>query len=153
MATNGYQVILLAAGTGKRMKKGINKQFIKIHNEEMILHTIKPFEKDEWCQHIYLVVHEDDEKKMRSLIEHQPFLKIKKIVLGGKERQQSVYNGIQALEDELITFIHDGARPFVTIDELHDLYLATEKNGAAFLAVPVIDTIKYVEKDEVKTLD
>lgn len=153
MSKKGYQVILLAAGTGKRMNAGMNKQFLKIGNEEMILHTIKLFEQDEWCQHIYLVIHKEDEKKMHSLLSNDHYRKIKKIVHGGKERQHSVYNGIQALDDELITFVHDGARPFVTKDELHELYLKAEKNGAAFLAVPVVDTIKHVEDDRIKTLD
>lgn len=148
-----YQVIVLAAGQGKRMNLNYNKQFIKLGQDPMIVHTLKVFENDEWCQAIYLVVHPNDENSMRDIVSHAQITKVKKIVHGGAERQDSVYQGIKALEDQIITFIHDGARPFVEKESLHELYVQTEKHGAAFLAVKVTDTIKQLDGEKVTTLD
>ncbi|SDN89051.1 2-C-methyl-D-erythritol 2,4-cyclodiphosphate synthase [Tenuibacillus multivorans] len=144
---SAYQVIVLAAGQGRRMKAGKNKQLLKIGHQTLIEHTLQVFENDDWCQSIYIVVHPDEMEWMERVIAKQPYKKIKPFVKGGKERQDSVRNGVKEIDKELITFVHDGARPFVTIDELHRLYEVTEEHGAAFLGIPVTDTIKKVEDD------
>ncbi|WP_188208034.1 bifunctional 2-C-methyl-D-erythritol 4-phosphate cytidylyltransferase/2-C-methyl-D-erythritol 2,4-cyclodiphosphate synthase [Alkalibacillus aidingensis] len=148
-----YQAIILAAGQGKRMKAGKNKQLIMLGDRPLIAHTLAVFENDPWCQFIYLVVHPDEQATMKEVIERYQFQKIKQVVLGGKERQDSVRAAVKALKDSLITFVHDGARPFVTQEELHRLYNETKQQEAALLAVPVTDTIKQVNQGEVKTLN
>ena len=147
-----YQVIVLAAGQGKRMKANQNKQFIEIGSKPVLAHTLSVFEEDDWCKQIILVIHPNDQATIQSVIDDYHISKVTKCVHGGKERQDSVRHGLEALEDSMITMIHDGARPFVTIEELHGLYQATERAGAAFLAVPVTDTIKQVTDGKVKTL-
>ncbi|MFB9972347.1 2-C-methyl-D-erythritol 4-phosphate cytidylyltransferase [Allobacillus sp. SKP2-8] len=147
-----YQVIILAAGQGKRMKANINKQFITIGSEPLLAHTIAVFEQDDWCDSIYLVIQEMDREMIESVVAEKQFSKVKKCVTGGKERQDSVRLGLEAVDPSKITMIHDGARPFVTQDELHRLHKATQNTGAAFLAVPVTDTIKQFDGDRVKTL-
>ncbi|PKR76621.1 bifunctional 2-C-methyl-D-erythritol 4-phosphate cytidylyltransferase/2-C-methyl-D-erythritol 2,4-cyclodiphosphate synthase [Halalkalibacillus sediminis] len=151
--TNQYQVIILAAGQGKRMKAGKNKQFIELNGRPLITYTIDVFEEDPWCKEIILVAHPDEMKTMEEIAVQNGFNKISKYVEGGKERQDSVKNAVDAIEDPLITYIHDGARPFVSISELHSLYTEVENNDAAFLAVPVTDTIKRVTKDNVRSLN
>ncbi len=149
----GYQVIMLAAGQGKRLKAGRNKQLIQLDQKPLIAHTVAVFEQDEWCEEICLVVQPQEEEVFRNLSKSYGWSKVSQFVHGGQERQDSVRNGIEALKDERITFIHDGARPFVSKQELHALYEQTRNTEAAFLAVPVTDTIKEVTEQQVKTLD
>ncbi|MGP4072844.1 2-C-methyl-D-erythritol 4-phosphate cytidylyltransferase [Piscibacillus sp. B03] len=146
-----YQVIVLAAGQGRRMNAGKNKQLLEIDGKTVIERTLDVFEKDEWCDSIYVVVHQNEQDLMKELIA-QRYSKVVKIVIGGKERQDSVRLGVINLEKQLITFVHDGARPFVTEDELHRLYKGTEQHGAAFLGVPVTDTVKQIKDGRVQTL-
>jgi len=139
-----YQVVIPAAGKGKRMKAGINKQFIELRNEPVIVRTLKIFEQDDWCSGIILVVNETEREQFRELLERYSIKKVIAMASGGAERQHSVYNGLRAVKNSEIVLIHDGARPFVTIEKIHELVQAAKKNGAAIVAVPVKDTIKKV---------
>ncbi|GAA0469964.1 2-C-methyl-D-erythritol 4-phosphate cytidylyltransferase [Alkalibacillus silvisoli] len=148
-----YQVIVLAAGQGKRMDIGHNKQLMMVNDRPLIAHTLDVFEQDSWCSAIYLVVHPEEQLVMQGVVNDHHFNKVKKLIIGGKERQHSVKKGVEGLIESIITFVHDGARPFVSHEELHKLYKATADYGAAFLATPVTDTIKQVNQDGVRTLD
>lgn len=141
-----YYVVIPAAGQGKRMNAGKNKQFIDLKGEPIIIHTLKVFESDEACAGIVLAVNENEMEVFEELIETYQLTKVIKLVGGGKERQHSVYNGLTCIDDEnAVVLIHDGARPFITHDIIHRLVHVTEKTGAAVIAVPVKDTIKRVK--------
>ncbi|MET3684057.1 2-C-methyl-D-erythritol 4-phosphate cytidylyltransferase/2-C-methyl-D-erythritol 4-phosphate cytidylyltransferase/2-C-methyl-D-erythritol 2,4-cyclodiphosphate synthase [Alkalibacillus flavidus] len=148
-----YQVIVLAAGQGKRMGLGRNKQLLHLGDRPLIAHTLDVFERDDSCHAIYLVVQADEYDLMAEIVEQYRFGKVVKMVYGGAERQDSVRCGVDALQSDMMTFIHDGARPFVTEDELHRLLEATTSQGAAFLATPVTDTIKQQSEAGIRTLD
>lgn len=151
-----YNVIILAAGQGKRMKAGKNKQFIALLDEPLIIHTIKPFLEDNWCSQIYLVINPDEEVQMKQLLQGYSWNERIRIVFGGKERQESGYLGLLAIEQEnqdKVVMIHDGARPFVEEKQLHQLAISAENNDAALLAVPVTDTIKRKKARSLETLD
>jgi 2-C-methyl-D-erythritol 4-phosphate cytidylyltransferase len=68
--------------------------------------------------------------------------------MGGKERQQSVYNGLQHAEEDIV-LVHDGARPFITLGQISELTTAASLNGGAVIAVPVKDTIKKAANKKV----
>ncbi|WP_226038406.1 2-C-methyl-D-erythritol 4-phosphate cytidylyltransferase [Aquibacillus saliphilus] len=149
-----YYAIVLAAGEGKRMNAGENKQFIKVGNKPLIIHTLDVFADDSWCHSIILVVNYNEMKRMQDLINEYPVNKTVILVEGGSERQNSVLKGLSHINDpEGIVFIHDGARPFVSKDNLHQLATITNKKKAALLAVPVTDTIKQLNGNELTTLD
>ncbi|MDC3425493.1 2-C-methyl-D-erythritol 4-phosphate cytidylyltransferase [Aquibacillus sp. 3ASR75-11] len=149
-----YRVIVLAAGEGKRMNAGENKQFIKIGHKPLILHTLDVFNKDKWCTSIVLVVNKREKDRMKSILKGFPLKKTLSLVEGGMERQESVFYGLKHINDDgSIVFIHDGARPFVSVDSLHELAEETSKTKAALLAVPVTDTIKQRKGSELNTLD
>lgn len=148
-----YQVIVLAAGQGKRMKAGRNKQFIQLAGKPVIVHTLSVFEHDSYCKGVILVIHPDEKGQMETLIADYGLHKISHIVHGGKERQDSVYNGLSVLTEDGIVLIHDGARPFVDISSIHRLVESIEQNGAALLGVKVTDTIKYKHDMGLETLD
>ena len=139
--------VILAAGLGKRMQAGHNKQFIKICGQSVLTHTLTVFAQIPEIAKIVLVVRAGEEDTCRNMI---PEIAESKTVLaiGGKERQDSVHNGIRAItwECEYI-LIHDGARPLVTEEVIRRTLLAAQNSGAAICAVPVKDTIKQADSD------
>ncbi|ABO65468.1 2-C-methyl-D-erythritol 4-phosphate cytidylyltransferase [Geobacillus thermodenitrificans] len=140
-----YEAIVLAAGQGKRMNAGMNKQFIELGGEPLIVRTLKVFDGDERCNGIVLVVNPTERGQFEQLFERYRIRKVVAFADGGQERQHSVYNGLQALRSGEIVLIHDGARPFVRIRHLHELADAAVQYGAAIPAVRVKDTIKKVD--------
>lgn len=149
-----YNVVVAAAGMGKRMGYGKNKLRISLQNKPIIAYTLDVFEKDPWCSSIILVINEHDQDFMEELVRSREFMKVKAIVKGGRERQESVYEGLKKIEGESIVLIHDGARPFVRLEHIHKLVQVTSEKGSAVLAVPVKDTIKRVKDGVVEeTID
>ncbi|MDX5474096.1 MAG: 2-C-methyl-D-erythritol 4-phosphate cytidylyltransferase [Bacillaceae bacterium] len=139
-----YQVIIPAAGQGKRMNAGMNKQFIELNQKPVIIHTLLVFEKDPLCEQVLLVINEQEKETFQTLLAKHQITKVKKLVSGGNERQESVYNGLQAAKKDGIVLVHDGARPFIRQTYIHQLVEKATKTGAAIVAVPVKDTIKKV---------
>ena len=139
--------VILAAGLGKRMQAGHNKQFIEICGQSILTHTLTVFAQIPEIAKIVLVVRAGEEDTCQNMI---PEIAENKTVLaiGGKERQDSVHNGIRAItwECEYI-LIHDGARPLVTEEVIRRTLLAAQNSGAAICAVPVKDTIKQADSD------
>ncbi|MFT4415695.1 2-C-methyl-D-erythritol 4-phosphate cytidylyltransferase [Fredinandcohnia humi] len=142
-----YQVVIPAAGQGKRMNAGKNKQFIKLQSIPVIIHTLRVFEKDPHCSGIILVINKDEQEEFEKLLATYNIQKVTSLVHGGSERQHSVYNGLQNVRNSEIVLVHDGARPFVKVEFIHKLVKAAVENGAAILAVPVKDTIKRASID------
>ncbi|KAF0993505.1 2-C-methyl-D-erythritol 4-phosphate cytidylyltransferase [Geobacillus sp. TFV-3] len=140
-----YEAIVLAAGRGKRMNAGMNKQFLELGGEPLIVRTLNVFERDERCTRIVLVVNPAERSRFEQLLARFHIRKVAALTDGGEERQHSVYNGLQALAGEEIILIHDGARPFVRVRHLHELADAAIQYGAAIPAVRVKDTIKKVD--------
>ncbi|WP_338450500.1 2-C-methyl-D-erythritol 4-phosphate cytidylyltransferase [Niallia oryzisoli] len=144
-----YQVVIPAAGQGKRMGAGKNKLLLKLDGVPILIHTLKVFEDDESCSGVILAVNEEDEKEFNSLLSEYSIAKVIGIVPGGAERQYSIYNGIKALRENGIVLVHDGARPFIEKGQIHSLVTAAEQHGASILAVPVKDTVKKVKDHKV----
>ncbi|MFB5663051.1 2-C-methyl-D-erythritol 4-phosphate cytidylyltransferase [Alteribacillus sp. HJP-4] len=142
-----YTVIIPAAGQGKRMKAGHNKQFLMLENSPLIIHTVSVFEKDPWCERIIVVVNPSEKEDMSSLFDEWNITKVTDVIAGGRERQDSVYEGLKILDDnkELLVLVHDGARPFVQADSIHSLVREAAEMGAAVLGTKMKDTVKKVE--------
>ncbi|MEF9992253.1 MAG: 2-C-methyl-D-erythritol 4-phosphate cytidylyltransferase [Peptostreptococcaceae bacterium] len=141
-------VIIVAAGTGSRMKKDINKQFIKLNNKEIIVHTIDKFYNNNSIDDIVVVIKESEEEYfINNVIKKYGFDNIK-ITYGGNERQDSVHNGIKELDKNCdVVIVHDGARPFVTDDIIKNSIEEAKKHNAVVVGVKVKDTIKIVGED------
>ncbi|CED95049.1 MULTISPECIES: 2-C-methyl-D-erythritol 4-phosphate cytidylyltransferase [Romboutsia] len=142
-------VVIVAAGTGSRMNMGINKQFIKLEGKEIIAYTIEKFYNNSNIEDIVVVVKEDESDFFKKEILDKYNFKNIKIAYGGKERQDSVYNGLKLLDKKChVVLIHDGARPFVS-DKIIDNCIEEAKNHkAVVVGVPVKDTIKVIDKDK-----
>lgn len=138
-----YEVVIPAAGQGKRMKAGKNKLFLELSGVPIIVYTLRVFDEDPQCTGIILAINPDEEEIFANLIATYKLKKIKQLIPGGKERQQSVYNGIKVIDAETdIVLVHDGARPFIHHTLINQLSEAAMTHGGAVLAVPVKDTIK-----------
>ncbi|WP_059105416.1 2-C-methyl-D-erythritol 4-phosphate cytidylyltransferase [Shouchella shacheensis] len=149
-----YSVIVLAAGQGKRMECGYNKQLIKLAGTPLIVHSLRAFHDDPRCAEIVLVVSEPEKREMEALVKEYAIQRVTRIVIGGVERQNSVYAGLQQVSAAEIILIHDGARPFVRKRVVHALADAAREHGAAIAAVQVKDTVKEVEQMTIqKTVD
>jgi 2-C-methyl-D-erythritol 4-phosphate cytidylyltransferase len=140
-----YQVVIPAAGLGKRMGAGKNKLLLPLNGIPVLIHTLLVFEEDEDCEGIVLAIHPSDEQVLSKLIKSYHINKVLSFVLGGKERQDSVYNALKSVNSDGIVLVHDGARPFIQKDIIHEVTAAADRNGAAVVAVPVKDTIKKVQ--------
>lgn len=138
--------IVLAAGKGSRMKSDIPKQYMELKGYPILYYSLKVFE-DSFIDEVILVTRENDITYCdKEVVNRYGFKKVKKIVAGGKERYQSVYEGIKAIENADYVYIHDGARPFLTEDILHRLQAEVEKSHACVVGVPVKDTIKILNQ-------
>lgn len=141
-------VIIVAAGTGSRMKKDINKQFIKLDNKEIIAYTIDKFYINNEIDDIVVVIKKDEEDYFKENILEKYNFKNIKIAYGGEERQDSVYNGIQKLDKNCeVVLVHDGARPFVTEKIINNSIQEAKKHNAVVVGVKVKDTIKVVGEE------
>lgn len=138
--------IILAGGKGKRMGKDISKQFILVKDKPIIYYTIKKFSDCKLIDEIILVLPKDEIEYCKKEVLEKYSLKVDKIIEGGKERQDSVYNGLKALKNSDIVLIHDGARPFVSEKIILEGIENAKKYGAAAPGVMPKDTIKV--KDE-----
>ncbi|MGE7186650.1 2-C-methyl-D-erythritol 4-phosphate cytidylyltransferase [Peribacillus sp. NPDC006672] len=143
-----YEVVIPAAGQGKRMKAGKNKLFIELSGIPIIVYTLRVFEEDPDCRGIILSINPAEKDYFSQLISTYGLKKVRKLVMGGKERQQSVYNGLQHAGEEII-LVHDGARPFIDLGQISELTTAASLHGGAVIAVPVKDTIKKAANKKV----
>ncbi|MCA1066433.1 2-C-methyl-D-erythritol 4-phosphate cytidylyltransferase [Rossellomorea sp. AcN35-11] len=144
-----YEVVIPAAGQGKRMKAGKNKLLLELNGCPVIIHTLRVFEGDTHCKGIYLAIHPSERPVFEGLINRFGITKVVKLVDGGEERQHSVYNALLEVDHEIV-LVHDGARPFIKESTIYQLVEKTYATGAAIAAVPVKDTIKKVLDGEVE---
>jgi len=140
-----YQVILPAAGLGKRMRAGKNKLLLELNGMPVLIHTLKVFEDDEACNGIILAIHPQDEEEFRALLKKYRITKVINLVPGGEERQHSIYNALKTVETNGIILVHDAARPFIRKGHIHRLTETAEETGAAIIGVPAKDTMKKVQ--------
>ncbi|MCM3570041.1 2-C-methyl-D-erythritol 4-phosphate cytidylyltransferase [Neobacillus mesonae] len=146
-----YQVIIPAAGQGKRMGAGKNKLLLELDGIPVLVHTLKVFEADAACTGIILAIHPQDEAAFKVIIRKHKLTKAKRLVPGGEERQHSIFNALKTVTDHGIILVHDAARPFIQKDDIKRLTETAEKTGAAIIGVPAKDTMKKVENGVVTT--
>ena len=140
--------IVLAAGQGKRMNSRIQKQFLEIDHRPVLYYSLECFQKSPLIQDIILVTGEEMISYCKKVIvERYNFTIVTKVIAGGKERYDSVYQGLLACEDCDYVFIHDGARPFVTEAMLERGVFGVQETGACAIGMPSKDTIKISDKE------
>lgn len=136
-------VVIVAAGSGKRMGGQRNKLWLPLAGEPILAHTVRLFATHPDIDEVVLVVSEADHAEVTTWILAE---KLKAVVtLGGAERQDSVRNGLASLSANCdYVLVHDAARPFVTRKQISDMIKQVQQDQATIMAVPVKDTIKVV---------
>ena len=140
--------VIVAAGNASRMG-GIDKIMAEIKGEPMIVHTVRAFQACDAVREIVIVTRSDLLQPVMSLC--RQFDKVRAVVAGGKDRPESVSNGLNALSGRVkLAAIQDGARPLITWQVIDRVVRAANAYGAAAPAVPVKDTVKTVQGGVVK---
>lgn len=138
--------VIVAGGKGTRMGYGKNKVLMPICDKETIIYTLKAFSDNEYIDDICLVTGEEDLTVCRDLVLAHGLFKVKKIIVGGATRQESVYNGLLNIDCDFVC-IHDGARALITDDVIKSTIDAAVEFGAAAPGVCPKDTLKSVSAD------
>lgn len=143
-----WGVVIVAAGRGTRMGTSESKQYLRLANKPILVHTLELFQRLNFVKEISLVVGADDIDRCESWVREYRLSKVIAVLSGGKERQHSVHRGLAKLTSDWV-MVHDGVRPLVTEAAVENCCRTAIQGGAAVLAVPVKDTIKQVDGDGV----
>lgn len=153
-------MIIVAGGKGTRMGQKQNKVFLPLGDTTVLGETLSVWQKIPLVQNIVVVCGAQEHHLVEEICRQQQIAKVSQIVTGGKERQDSVWQGLLALAEETplpaYVGIHDGARPFYDGAAFAGFYETVVRSAAVggVLAVPIQDTVKQVEQGQiVKTLD
>ena len=150
-------VIVLSAGQGKRMGTSIQKQYIELCGKPIICYCLEAFEKSEIIDDVIMVAGAGQEDYVtEEIVNKYHFGKVRAVIPGGKERYDSVWNGLKAIRDgmageeakEGYVYIHDGARPFVDEQIIKRGYACVKANRACVAGVPSKDTVKIVDENQ-----
>ena len=139
-----YEVVLPAAGSGKRMGAGQNKLFLQLAGKPILAHTLLVFEQDPNCTGIWIAVKDEERDIVQALLKEHRISKVKGLPTGGQERQHSVHSCIKKKKNVNIVLVHDAARPFITEPIIKQLAETAYFQGAAIAGVRVKDTMKVV---------
>lgn len=141
--------IIPAAGSGNRMNRDVSKQYLTLAGKPILVWTLEVFEASPLVDALLVVVPSQDVISVRTdILAPWNLKKVAGIIPGGKERQDSVRAGIEALDaDAELVIIHDAVRPFITVDLISQCIRTAREEGAVTVGVPVKDTVKEVEPD------
>jgi len=138
--------IIVAAGSSKRV--GFDKLFSKLGDRSVLEHALTAFEEAESVSEIIVVCR--DPKLVQDAINRAGGRKVRAVVRGGERRQDSVQAGLKELaENSEFVAVHDAARPLITPREIERVFSAARKHGAAVLAAPIADTLKFADANQV----
>jgi 2-C-methyl-D-erythritol 4-phosphate cytidylyltransferase len=138
--------IIVAAGDSCRM--GFDKMFATVAGIPVIAHTIRAFERAGCVDEIIVVPREDRRDGIKTIVRDENLKKVRSIIAGGKRRQDSVRSGLDHLKATAkYVAIHDAARPLITAEQIERVFEQSRIHGAASLAEPISDTLKYADSE------
>jgi 2-C-methyl-D-erythritol 4-phosphate cytidylyltransferase len=144
--------VIVAAGKGTRMGPNVDKLFLEIAGQPIVAWTWKAFDQSPEIDEILLVIREGMESEFEKIGQQNQFKKPFRFTTGGKERQNSVWNGLQSLSAQTqIVAIQDGARPCTSAKIISDTISAAREMGAAVAAQKVTDTLKEGDANHIIT--
>lgn len=146
--------LLIAGGTGERMHQDIPKQFLHVNDKPVIIYTMEAFQNHPKIDAIYIACLQGWQDMLGAYIRQFGITKVKKIIKGGKNGQESIRNGVYAIaedyrEEDLI-LVHDAIRPMVSADIISDNIVKCEQYGNAVTVIPCMEAMLKSE-DEVKS--
>lgn len=147
--------VVIAGGSGHRMGQDIPKQFINVYDKPVLIYTLEGFQRQPQIDAIVVVCIDGWENVVWAYAKQFNITKLKQIVPGGKTGQESIRNGVYALEgiakpDDIVV-IHDGVRPLVDDAVLTDVLLVAHKYGNAVTSMPYNEQIFVVNQDDETT--
>lgn len=151
--------LILAGGVGQRMRRtGMPKQFLEVFGNPIIIYTLQKFEYCEDVDEVVIACHSSWKEYMETMIRRYGLKKIKAVISGGKDRQDSVLNGVDYIKkngasDEDVIIIHDGVRPLIQESILSENIRVAKKYGSAMTVRPVIESVVITGNDEAQFED
>lgn len=145
--------LIVAGGSGVRMKGSVPKQFLEINSRPVLMHTFDAFLKYDNQIEFILVLPKTLIDYWKSLCVNYKFLINYKLATGGETRFHSVKNGLDLIEEKGIVFIHDGVRPLVSTKTIQDCYKIAVEKGNALPVIPINESVRYSDAEENKTVD
>ena len=143
--------IVVAAGKSKRFGHKVSKVVLKLNSRPIIAYSLAVLNAHPQIKEIIVVGNPGNIRALGSIIRQNRISKAVKVILGGKERYDSVANGLQAASSKAdFILIHDAARPFITRGLVSSVLKETHRSGAAIAAVPVKATIKEIRREKQK---
>lgn len=139
--------IVLAAGRGKRMQSNVAKQYMLLRQKPVLYYTLKTFEESAVDEVVLVTASGELQYCREEIVERYNFEKVKQIVAGGKERYHSVYAGLCAAGDCDYVLVHDGARPFVSVQIIESVIKQLRKEQAVVVGMPSKDTVKLADSE------
>ena len=137
-----YYAIVVAGGTGNRMQNTVAKQFLLIENRPVLMHTLEAFHKCVLNPDIILVMNIHQQAFWKELCTNYNFKVPHLLVDGGKERFDSVKNGLDSIEGEGIVAVHDAVRPLVSASLILHTFQMAAQNGNAIAAIQPVDSVR-----------
>jgi len=146
-------IIIVAGGTGSRMKSDVPKQFILLRGKPILMRTIERFTHSFPDIQIIVVLNAQYRNEWKSLCEKHQFTIEHTITEGGQTRFHSVKNGLALVPDNCVVGVHDAARPLVSYNTIINAFNTAEETGNATPAVPLTESIRFIENGENKAVD
>ncbi len=139
--------LIPAAGQGKRMDSGVNKLLLPLETKPVLAHTLAVFQACSLIDEIIVVAAPEEKDIIREkIVKSLGFTKVRQVVAGGRERQDSVRLGLDSISPDMKwVVVHDGARPLLLLPQLEEIIRQALEHGSVITAVPVKDTIKRVD--------
>lgn len=146
--------VVLAAGSGSRMKSDVAKQYMLLQGRPLIWYALHTIEESSVIDDCILVTGAEDISYVKEeIVDRYGMHKVSAVTAGGQERYDSVYHALKVIaerkaagaEEEGYVFIHDGARPFLTDEILRRCLTEVMRTGACVVGMPVKDTIKIAD--------
>ncbi|MFC1866101.1 2-C-methyl-D-erythritol 4-phosphate cytidylyltransferase [Chloroflexota bacterium] len=138
--------IIVAAGRGERMR-GVDKVLAPLAGKPVLAWSAEVFQQSPLVDLIVIVLSQSNLEQGRKMVADMGWSKVSDVCAGGEERQQSVANGLELLEEYQWVIIHDAARPLITEALIKDGLEAAAETGTAVAGLPVTDTIKLADDD------
>jgi 2-C-methyl-D-erythritol 4-phosphate cytidylyltransferase len=138
--------VIVAGGSSRRM--GFDKTFALVAGKPVVAHSIAAFERTASVAEIIIVGREERLPELEEVVARERFGKVRCVVAGGVQRQDSVANGLRESREQFVA-VHDAARPLITPEQIERVFAQCRINGAAALASPVKDTLKRADGERV----
>ena len=146
-------VVMVAGGTGTRMRQSTAKQFLNVEGLPLMWWTLRRFREALPEAEVTLVLHESLFEEFYELERTFGSAGAMHVVTGGAERFHSVLEGLKTLPDEGVVGIHDAVRPFPSVEAIQRCFELAARSGSAIPVVPVKDSIRRVEEDRSEAVD